>query len=282
MYARVVRGLLAVTCLCGAGSALAQTPGVSPEWHYSQGHLLDVYTHDSVPKWDRVLGVASSIEPKYEGGDAYSTGYGPTFDIRYRDIAFASAGEGFGVNLVHTKTIRAGIAAVYNLGRDQDSDHFLGGIGDYSPAPAVKFFAEYELFPVTLRVAAHHTFGGEGGWVGDVSAYMPVAGKENVFFIFAGPSVEFTDQDNMRHQFGVNAGQSAKSGFPGKYGYPQYYASSGIRDYSFGVSGGYFFTRHWLFEGFIGGEQLVGAAGHSPIVHERGQGVLQLTTDYRW
>jgi outer membrane scaffolding protein for murein synthesis (MipA/OmpV family) len=281
MYARFNRGLVAAVCLCGAASAVAQTPSATPEWHYSEGHLLDVYMHDSVPKWDRVVGLATSTSAKYEGGDAYSTSYGPTFDIRYRDEAFASAGEGFGVNLLHMKNARAGIALTYDLGREQQSDHFRSGVGSYQIAPEAKVFAEYLLFPVTFRVSAHRSFGGQGGWVGDVSAYMPLGGKEGKYFIFAGPSVEFADHDNMRHVFGIDAQQSQQAA-RNTNDYPIYHAASGIRDYSFGVSGGYFFTRPWIVEGFAGGEQLVGTAARSPLVHEQGVGVLQLVTAYRW
>ena len=256
--------------------AHAQTPGPTPEWHFSEGHLLDAYTKDELPKWDRVVGIATQTAPKYEGGNAYTTSFGPTFDIRYRDIAFASAGEGFGVNLLHDKTYRAGVALAYDLGRNNSDDHHVGELGNYSISPEVKVFAEYLLFPVTFRIDLRHSFGGQGGYMGDISFYSPVAGKDGKYFVFAGPSMAFADSNNLGHIFGVSTAQSAKSG------YPTHYLGSGVRSYSFGVSGGYFFTKHWLFEGFVSGEQLVGGAGTAPFVQQRGQLNLQLTTAYRW
>jgi len=262
--------------LLGIFPARAQTPSLTPEWHYSEGHLLDAYTKDQLPRWDRVLGIAGTSEAKYEGGDAYKLSAGPTFDIRYRDIAFFSAGEGIGLNLLHTKTARAGFALAYDLGRNNEDDHFLTGMGNLGLAPAAKAFAEYLLFPVTFRVDARRYFGGVGGYAGDFSIYTPLGGKENVFFIFAGPSVTFGDADYLRHAFGVNSVQAFNSH------YPQHDLGGGVRSYSFGVSGGYFFTRHIIWEGFVAGERLVGGAGSSPLVQERGQLGVQTTVVYRW
>jgi len=273
------RGLAMVLCVQFFALALparAQTPSPTPEWHYSEGHLLDAYTHDTLPKWDRVVGLSTATAPKYEGDNAYTTSYGPSFDIRYRDIAFISAGEGIGVNLLHDKTYRVGVALAYDLGRNNHVDHNVGQLGNYGISPEAKVFAEYLLFPVTFRVDLRHSFGGQGGYIGDLSLYMPLGGKEGKYFIFAGPSMTFADADNLRHTFGVSERQSASSG------YPAHYLGGGIRSYSFGVSGGYFFSKHFLFEGFVSGEQLIGGAGTSPFVQERGQLNLQTTLAYRW
>lgn len=278
MEALAARGRPLLLCLglLGVFPALAQTPSLTPEWHYSEGHLLDAYTKDQLPEWDRVLGVASTTEAKYEGGDAYKMSGGPTFDIRYRDLAFFSAGEGIGLNLLHQKNARAGFSLIYDLGRNNEDDHFLTGMGNLGLAPGVKVFAEYLLFPVTFRADLRHYFGGVGGYAGDLSLYTPLGGKENVFFIFAGPSMMFGDADYMRHDFGVNPVQAINSG------YPVHALGGGVRSYSFGVSGGYFFTKHIIWEGFVAGERLVGGAGSSPLVQERGQFGVQTTVVYRW
>ena len=273
------RGLAIALCLQFlwlACPAHAQTPGPTPEWHFSEGHLLDAYTHDQLPQWDRVVGIATQTSPKFEGDNAYTTSYGPTFDIRYRDIAFLSAGEGLGVNLLHDKTYRVGVALAYDLGRNNHADHYVGELGNIGISPEAKLFAEYLLFPVTLRVDLRHSFGGQGGYIGDLSAYMPLGGKEGKYFIFAGPSMTFADADNLRHTFGVSAAQSASSG------YRVHALGGGVRSYSVGLSGGYFFSKHFLFEGFVSEEELVGGAASAPFVQQRAQLNLQLTTAYRW
>jgi outer membrane scaffolding protein for murein synthesis (MipA/OmpV family) len=126
-----------------------------------------------------------------------------------------------------------------------------------------------------LRVDARHSFGGQGGWIGDVSFYSPLAGSEQ-YFIFAGPSLTFADNDNMRHNYGVCAAQSRASG------YAQYNASGGIQSGSFAVTGGYFFTKHWLVESALAAQKLFGPAGYSSFVQERVQLASTLSLDYRW
>ncbi len=268
--------LVSGALLAVSGAAFAETPNPLPEWYYSQGHLLEEHMREGeAPKWSRVVGLSVDTQPKYEGGNAYSTSGGPSFDLRYRDIAFASTGEGFGVNLLRSRNYRAGFALTYDLGRDQDADHHLQGLGDVGISPEARAFAEYLLFPVTLRIDVRHSFGGQGGWVGDISAYSPLAGSKK-YFVFAGPSLSFANGNNQKHYFGISKHQSFESG------YPQYHASSGIRSGSFGVSAGYFITEHWLVTGMVAAEQLLGPSGHSPLVQEQGQLTGTFTTAYRW
>jgi outer membrane scaffolding protein for murein synthesis (MipA/OmpV family) len=256
--------------------AAAQTPNPFPEWYYSQGHLLERRVKGELPKWERTVGLAVEEMPKYEGGNAYSTNAGPAFDIRYRDIAFASTGEGFGVNLLYTDRYRAGVAMAFDMGRNNHDDHPIGELGNISPSPEVKMFAEYMVvFPATVRVDVRHSFGGQGGWIGDLSVYTPLAGSEE-YFVFTGFSMTFADSNNLRHTFGVSEQQSRHSG------YPVYYAGKGVRSGSFGLSGGYFLTKRWLLEGALAAEQLFGGAGHSPFVQEQGQFAMSVSVEYRW
>jgi outer membrane scaffolding protein for murein synthesis (MipA/OmpV family) len=262
--------------LAAVDAAHAVSPSPLPEWYYSQGHLLEQHVRsDAAPQWSRVIGLSVETSPKYEGGNAYETSGGPSFDLRYRDIAFASSGEGIGVNLLHSRDYRAGVALNVDLGRDQDADHHLKGLGDVGISPQAAVFAEYLIFPVTLRIDIRHSFGGEGGWVGDISAYTPLAGSQK-YFVFAGPSLTFANGNAQRHYFGISPMQSFESG------YPEYHASMGLRSGSFGVSAGYFLTQRWLVTGMLAAEQLFGSAGHSPLVQEQGQLIATFTAAYRW
>jgi outer membrane scaffolding protein for murein synthesis (MipA/OmpV family) len=268
--------IFSVLLALASTSSRAQTPSPLPEWYYSEGHLLERYTRDDLPRWERTIGIATETQPKYEGSNAYEASGGPVFDIRYRDIAFASSGEGFGINLLRGKRYRAGVATSFDMGRDARDDHHLTGLGNIGISPEAKLFAEYMVvFPLVLRVDARHSFGGQGGWIGDVSLYSPLAGSEK-FFVFAGPSLSFADSNNMRHTFGVSDTQSVASG------YAPHDAGRGLRSGSFGVSAGYFFNSHWLVEGAVATEKLFGGAGDSPFVQERGQVAATVSTEYRW
>ena len=272
---RPAAALLGLLLLCSQ-SAIAQTPSPLPEWYYSQGHLLERHMLNGLPKWEGTAGLAAETQPKYEGGNAYQTSGGPAFDLRYRDIAFASTGEGFGINVLRNERYRAGLALTFDMGRSQRDDHHLTGLGNLGVAPEAKVFAEYMVvFPLVARVDVRRAFGGEGGWIGDFSLYSPVSGSE-IFFVFAGPSLTFADSDNLRHTFGVSPTQSAASG------YPVHDAGKGLRSGSFAVDGGYFFTKNWLIEGAVAAEKLFGGAGDSPFVQERSQFAMTISGEYRW
>ena len=62
-------------------------------------------------------------------------------NVRYKDLWFASVGEGLGVNLLHGDHYRGGLAITYDLGRLEENDiSHLHGLGDINRAPAVKAF----------------------------------------------------------------------------------------------------------------------------------------------
>lgn len=268
--------VLACLAIGATAEVAAQTPSPLAEWQYSEGHTLEGLVKE-VPKWERTFGISGVIEPIYTGGTVYSGSGGPSFDIRYYDIAFASTGEGFGVNLIHGEGYRAGVAIAYDLGREHNENGSLNGLYNIGPAPVTKLFAEYTWFPVTVRVAVRHYYGGQGGWVGDVSAYSPIAGNDK-YFVIVGPSVGIGDSTNLSHLFGVDRIESADSGFR----YAPFHASGGLRSATFGVSSGYFFSEHWLVESNLDIETLLGSAAHSPITQERAQMGASLTFAYHY
>jgi hypothetical protein len=61
-----------------------------------------------VPDWQVETGLAEASRPLYTGSNDYRQLTGPVIDVRYKDIAFASIGEGLGVNLLRGDNYRAG------------------------------------------------------------------------------------------------------------------------------------------------------------------------------
>jgi hypothetical protein len=98
-------------------SAFAQTPSPLQEWQFPGGIILQKEFAPQIPEWRVVLGAATAVSPIYDGALPYRVRPGPVIDIRYRDIAFASVGEGLGVNVLRGDNYRAGIALGYDLGR---------------------------------------------------------------------------------------------------------------------------------------------------------------------
>lgn len=277
----VLLALLAIATLVAlAPGARAQTPSPLAEWQYSAGIPLEKMFQEQAPAWRIDLGVASALEPLYDGAQRYWVVGGPTVDIRYHDLFFASTGEGIGVNVLRGRTWRAGVALTYDLGRRAASyDSHLHGLGNISPSPDVKLFADYAVskrFPLVLRADVRRNLGGSDGWIGDLGAYMPMPGSSERFYWFAGPSVTFADANYMNRWFGISQSQSVLSG------YSRYKAHAGMKSFGFGVTAVWFFRKYWFLNVDVAVEQLVGSAAHSPITESETNGTFDVSVAYQF
>lgn len=270
--------LLLPIMLLTAPRARAQTPSPMQDWQYSSGIVLRQMFEPHVPTWQIMLGASVSWQPLYDGAKTYTVMPGPAIDIRYKDLAFASVGEGIGVNLLHGSNYRAGIAVAYDLGRRvADYPSHLHGLGNIAPAPVIKLFVSYALsksFPLVLHADVRRAIGSTNGWTGDLGFYMPLPGSSRKFVMFAGPSVTFAGGQYMQKWFGVDPVQAVRSG------YPQYRAGAGLKAAGFGFSATWFITRHWLLNGNAAVSRLLGSAADSPITQERTQETVNLTIGY--
>jgi outer membrane scaffolding protein for murein synthesis (MipA/OmpV family) len=233
-----------------------------------------------VPEWQMVLGAAAEYKPLYDGAELTRTVGGPVINIRYRDIAFASTGEGLGVNLLRGENYRAGVALCYDLGRyvHQDVAH-LNGLGDIVHAPAIKAFASYAIsksFPLVVRGDVRQILGGADGLVADLDVFMPLPGSSKRLVMFAGPSFTYADHRYMQKEFGVTTTQSIASG------YPVYDAHAGSDAVGFGFSGTGFITEHWLINLDTAVNRLLGSARESPITQKTTQHAFALSVAYQW
>ncbi|HEX4150741.1 MAG TPA: MipA/OmpV family protein [Steroidobacteraceae bacterium] len=274
------RGALVVPLLFVAALSHAQTPSPLQEWQYSRGVALEQLFEPNVPDWKVFLGPAVEYHPLYDGAALTRTQAGPLFDIRYKDLAFASAGEGLGVNLIHDAHIRAGFALTYDLGRYVSADvSHLHGLGDIVHAPVFKGFMSYALskeFPLVVRADVRQILGGADGLVGDLEAYMPLPGSSKRLFMFAGPSYTFADHRYFQKEFGITAAQSIASG------YPVYDVHAGSDAVGFGFSATGLITEHWLLNLDTAVNHLLGSAAYSPITQRKTQHIYILSVVYHW
>jgi outer membrane scaffolding protein for murein synthesis (MipA/OmpV family) len=226
------------------------------------------------PHWDLVLGGGAVVLPRFEGSNVYYVEPAPVIDLRYRDLAFLSTGEGLGVNLLHSTNYRAGIALTYDLGRNE-GDYYRLGQHNLSAATAPKLFAEYVFFPVILRADVRHNIGGVGGWIGDISAYMPVMGNEK-FFVFLGGSVTIANSTYFNNAFGVDA-QEAKAN-----NLPVYTPGGGLKSAGIGANMTYMPHKHWFVNGVFAASSLLGPAADSPSVYSKLQCAASINVAYEF
>jgi outer membrane scaffolding protein for murein synthesis (MipA/OmpV family) len=267
-------------CACVPQRAWSQTPSPLQEWQYPGGTILEKLYDPNVQDWRVVLGGAVAAMPRYDGARPYRVSPGPVIVVLYKDIAFASVGEGLGVNLVRGEKYRAGVSIGYDLGRPMSDDYqHLHGLGDIKAAPVVKVFGSYVIskrFPLVLRADLRRVVEGADGLLGDLDAFMPLPGSSKTFVMFAGPTITFSNGQYMRKVFGVSATQAAASG------YPVYAAHAGSTAIGLGFSASRFMTPHWLINMDLAWNRLRGSAADSPITQSAVQGVVELSSEYRW
>jgi outer membrane scaffolding protein for murein synthesis (MipA/OmpV family) len=252
----------------------AQTPSPLANWQYSVGEVL-VPLGGPVPDWRVTLGGGVDVGPIYEGAKRYQASPSVVVDVRYKNIAFLSDGEGIGVNLIRGQTYRAGVAVAYDLGRDHHAQHRLTGLGNVDPAPEAKVFAEYFLLPFVYTVDIRKGVGGHDGVIGDLGLYVPLPAAKD-FYVFTGPSVTFADDDYMQAYFGISAAQAARSQFH------VFTAHGGLDRAGWGVTAVYKYSQHWWLEAEGAWEYMLGAAAHSPIVEARSQFAAGINVLYRF
>ena len=268
-----------ISCL-HAGSAFSQTPSPLQEWQYSGGIVLTKLFQPDQPQWRGVAGLAADLQPVYEGSRAYRALGGPVINVQYSDIAFASTGEGIGVNFLRGAYYRVGAAISYDRGRIERDDYSnLRGFGNISPAPVARLFASYVLskdFPMVVRIDAREILGGANGAVADVGAYMPLPGSSKQFVMFAGPSVTLATHHFLQSEFGVTPSESLASG------HPVFAPHAGLEAAGIGFSSTKFFGDHWLVNLDGAFSKLLGSAGGSPVTERSALHVVTVSVNYRW
>jgi outer membrane scaffolding protein for murein synthesis (MipA/OmpV family) len=263
--------LLALACV---SPAAAQTPSPLAYWQYSAGEVLEPI-NGPAPEWRGVVGAGTTIRPAYEGARRFIAQPDILFDLRYRDQFFLSDGEGLGVNLLHGRNYRAGVALSYDLGRSDDVDGHLRGLRNVAPAPEAKIFGEYALLPVVMTGAVRKGFGGHDGVIADFGAYMPIPiGKQ--ITVFLGPSVTIVDSKYMKTYFGVTPDEAAHGPLP------TYSPGGGLKSAGFGITAVDLITATWFVEADMGFTQLLGDAANSPVSLNDTQISLGIHVGYRF
>ena len=273
-------GIIIVLCVCLSGPAFSQTPSPLQEWQYSRGWvLLNLFGLD-VPETLILTGVAAERGPLYEGASSYRTRGGPVLEFRYRDVAFASVGEGVGVNVLRGRNYLAGVSLGYDLGRhvSDDSVH-LRGFDNISSAPVIKLFGSYAIsrgFPLVLRFDMRKFVGGAAGMEGDLGAYLPLPGSSRSFWMFAGPAITWADRRHLERSFGITPLEALRSG------YPEYHPSAGTDAVGFGFSATRMLGSRWMVNMDAAVNRLTGDTRNSPLTAQRVQHIVTVSVVYRW
>src|ERR1700761_2330894 len=155
-----------------AGTASAQTSTLT-DWQNSAGIVMRPLG-GPVPDWQVTVGMGDAGVAGYGGSDEERLSPAPTVDVRYKDLAYASVGEGIGVNILRGTNYRAGVGLTYDMGREHNAASRLSGAGQPAPAPVFKAFVQYAFLPVVITADVKQALTSYQGLTADVGAYMPV------------------------------------------------------------------------------------------------------------
>jgi outer membrane protein len=138
-------------------------------------------------------------------------------------------------------------------------------MGNVGTALELGAFVSY-TFPGGSRVrlrARHDVISGHGGAIATADYLVPLLRTNRVTLgaIVAGT---WASGAYMRSYFGVNAAQSAASG------YPIFNATSGFKDVNTGLNAIYMIAQQWSVVGNVSYKRLIGQAADSPIVRIAG------------
>jgi outer membrane scaffolding protein for murein synthesis (MipA/OmpV family) len=220
--------------------------------------------------WTVTVGAAVVGSPRFEGSERMRAMALPFFDVRFRDLFFASFNEGVGVNLLSRDIVGTGVEGLaagpllrWRFGRDQDAAPVLRGLGDVDFAGEAGAFVSYTFQNIArLRVEARRGFGGHEGTLVDGS--FSLIGRFGDVMVSVGPTLSWASGAFNQTYFGVTPQQSARSGLA------VYTPGSGLR--SFGVNGtiGWRVTESIGVTAFGGWSRLQSVATDSPIIRAGG------------
>jgi outer membrane scaffolding protein for murein synthesis (MipA/OmpV family) len=211
--------------------------------------------------WAISVGAIGSIRPEFPGADSYELGVAPNFSVVWRDRLFLK-NETAGVNLIKTKTFRAGLDVRRGHGRGDEDE--LEGLDEVDDGVEVGGFLRYDPGPLrfSLSVRRDVASGHEGTLV--VLGASTKTSLPGVAWVRVKGEATLASAGYMRAFFGVDAAGSAASGLAA------HKPDAGFRDLGVSLTTGYRFFEHWTLGGVLTYRRLVGGAADSPIVEDRG------------
>jgi outer membrane protein len=224
------------------------------------------------------VGGGGLYSPAYEGDDAYRLSLLPNVQINHGDRFFASVQGGVGYSWIATPSLRAGPIARIKFAREEDGNQTfavtgddvtdLRGLGDVDASLELGGFLAYKAGPVTLSSELRQAVSGHEGLVADVGAVWSGRGYPwgQAIVWSLGPRMRVVDESYNAAYFSVDAVQSAASGLPA------FAAEGGVHSYGAGATAILPLGRNgpWSAVVVAGYDRLVGDAGASPLVRERG------------
>jgi len=232
--------------------------------------------------WTITLGLGTFHGPEYEGSDEAETVASPNIEVVWNDRVFLNP-DGLTFNYYKHDTIILNATVSQGDERKESLSANLNGLGDIDASTTLTLGAEFELGLFVSRTNLTLHSGGTDGvqaFIGLETGFplsmltggLEISGIESTGetedpsltgpVVIAGLSVDWADDKYNSAFFGVDEGQSARSGLP------QYTANAGLKSVNleFGVL--YPVNESWSLLGLAGYTKFIGDAEDSPIVKD--------------
>jgi outer membrane protein len=216
--------------------------------------------------WYLKVGGAIMSKPKFDGASKNKFAFQPLISLGKSggSARFTSRNDNISLSLLDTGTFRAGATGKLIFKRDEDDHRDLRGLSQVKFGGEAGAFAEvYPTDFARVRGEVRHGIRTHDAVVLDVAADAFFDMTDTVQ-ISAGPRMSFATKDYFETYYGVNAAESAASGLS------EYKPGGGMKSFGAGGAVNWRATDEITTSVFLEYERLVGPAGKSSLVRERG------------
>lgn len=216
--------------------------------------------------WNVTLGARVGAASAFPGSKDTGFTASPVFSLG-RGIGsrwLAVADDNIGIGLVEGDYWRAGVAGKVLWGRNESSHAALRGLGDTRFGGEIGGFAEvYPLSWLRARAELRHGVFAHDALTGDLKldAFTKVGDS---WTLSVGPRLSFAGRDYTQTYFGVDAGQSVRSGLP------VHKAADGLVSFGATAQVAYQWNARLRSTAYAQAIRLANDAARSPLVIQRG------------
>lgn len=225
-------------------------------------------------EWQVMVGGGALIEPVYEGSDEFEVTPIPFISATFGDWLEVDP-TGAAATVYQTDVIRLDGLLGYETGRSEDDADELRGLGDVDFGVSVGALAALQVGPAEFFISGKKTIEGSEGFIAEAGAEVEYAVSQQ-FILGVKGSATFADENHMQAYFGIDAAQSARSG------YAEFEPDAGIKRLDVAATATLAFTENWFARGEAGVGFLVGDAADSPVVKDDIQPNGLLLVGYRF
>ncbi|MEL6302796.1 MAG: MipA/OmpV family protein [Pseudomonadota bacterium] len=233
--------------------------------------------------WTGELGVASIVNPSFQGANSYEVIPVPYFDVRYSNTQgvkyFGNIPQGFGGYITRNRDARGSqndffISIAPGFANREVDD--VEGIEEFGPAAELRVGWEFAKgsWAMGATVAQAVGTGHEGAYLDLNAAWRKRLGQRG--FLSVGPTLRIADGQYMDAFYGITPTETAASGIA------TYDASAGIE--SVGVQGivSVPVSERWRLTTVVSVSQLQADAADSSLTEEPTQAFFLTALTYRF